>query len=323
MKKVLLLLLSTFASTYLTAQDFHLEGDIRFDWASDSGFYGKILSLQGKGSINDTFSYRFRHRFNKPIGNYYAFDATDLAYIGIKASDKLNFLLGKQTFLQGGWEYNIAPVDSYVPSILCADLPCYQFALTSKYAFNEGKDELSFQVSNNPYSELGSNKYALSLAWDGHHGFFHSKYSINWFDAFNDNKAFMFAFGNKFVFNKFSTYLDFISIGALYDGDPFMNSNTVLQMDYKFNDKFNIFAKYSYDHNSGNDYPLASSGTAFQRIAGGLEYFPIGDAIRLHALLIYNTGTWVLGTETTHFSGVVFNVGITCKLKLVDKTKNN
>lgn len=321
MKKVLLLLLCTFTTTYLTAQDFHLESDIRFDWASDSGFYGKILSLHGEGSINETFSYRFRHRFNKPIGNYNAFDATDLAYIGIRPNDNLSFLVGKQTFLQGGWEYNIAPVDSYVPSIICADLPCYQFALTSKYAFNEGKDELAFQISNNPYSVLGSNKYAVSIAWDGHHGIFHSKYSINWFDAFNDYKSFMFAFGNKFVFNKFSAYLDFISIGAFYDSDPFMNSNTVIQMDYSINEKINLFAKYSFDHNSGVDYPLASNGTAFHRAAAGLEYFPIEDSIRLHALLIYNKGTWALGSETTLFSGVVFNVGVTCRLKLIDRTK--
>lgn len=316
MKKYLLTLLLFFSYIWLSAQDLHLKGEMRLDWSNDSGFYGKMFSIQGEGFINETFSYKFRHRLNKAIVNYNAFDATDLAYIGIKANEKFDFIVGKQTFLQGGWEYDVAPIDSYAPSILCAQLPCYQFGITSNYTFNEGHDKLALQLSNNPYDLLGSNKYALSLAWNGHHGVFHSKYSVNWFDAFHNDNNFMFAFGNKIALGNLSFYLDFISLGAIYDDDPFMNSNTVLQIDYYLNEKINIFAKYSYDQNSGKDAYLTSNGTSLHKLSGGLEFYPIGESLRVHAILLYNDGQWMLNSDTFHYSGFAFNVGITCRLNL-------
>lgn len=316
MKKFFLTLLLFLPYIGLSGQDLHLKGEVRLDWANESGFYGKMFSIQGEGSINETFSYKFRHRLNKAIVNYNAFDATDLAYIKIKSSEKFDFIIGKQTFLQGGWEYDVAPIDSYTPSILCSQFPCYQFGITSQFTFNEGHDELALQISNNPYDLLGSNRYAMSLAWNGHHGIFHSKYSVNWFDAFHNDDNLMFAFGNKLAFEKFSIYLDFISLGAIYDEDLFMNSNTVLQMDYNLNEKFNLFAKYSYDQNSGRNGYLASSGTALHKLSGGVEYFPIGESIRIHALLLYNDGQWVLNSDTFQYSGFAFNVGITCRLNL-------
>ena len=100
-----------------------------------------------KGKLSERISYKFRHRLNRAtVGDDKFLNATDHAWIAFNASDNFVITAGKQTVALGGFEYDYAPIDMYIPSILYDNIPGYKIGLDFGYLF--GKNDWHFQVVN-------------------------------------------------------------------------------------------------------------------------------------------------------------------------------
>lgn len=285
-------------------------------------FTGEFINLKLDGKIAPKFSYSIRHRINKTQTNSNFFDATDWIYLTYSPNQQWDFSAGKQVVAVGGYEYDYSPIDVYQYSEYANHVECYEFGLTAKYNFKNGRDHLVAQVTQSPFRAFADNMYAYHLMWRGNHGMYSTLWSVNMMEYRPGKFVNHIALGNRFDFcpNAY-LLLDYTNrYAGGYDASFFGDFTLTSELHVRPIKALKIFAKYAYEHNDDNagDDELAA-GTNLNTIGGGIEYFPLGgkDKLRLHAAVFH---TWGTNTHTAPclYDGMTnVSIGLTWRADLL------
>ncbi len=277
--------------------DFH---SINSGDEKQGGFSGKYLNLIIKGDITDKFSYSYRQRILPHKGSKTFFDGTDWLYLNYKINDNFNVTAGKQVFSVGGFEYDLAPIDVYFWSDYWNNVRCYQLGLSLAFTDDSGRNTLSAQVANSNYTdETLANLYAYNLIWYGNYKYWKAIWSANLIERSKGSYISYIALGNKFTFDKFSFYVDFMNRATKHQKNFLFDDFSLIgRADWRINKRWNVFAKGGYDTNKaqpgGTVAPAAHDifvlpGVEYSYGGAGVECYPLkkSDNIRLHAFCAY------------------------------------
>ncbi|MCM1153038.1 MAG: OprO/OprP family phosphate-selective porin [Muribaculum sp.] len=311
--------------------------DFQQDWdgsdlvKDNSGFNFKSFNIRIDGSIIPGLTYSWRQRFNKNTFNGNFFDSTDWIYLDYQLKD-WNFTVGKQTVAIGGYEYDIAPINLFSPSVFTANIPCYDIGVAVGYKPSEN-DHLKLQVVQSPfYTQTNKNMYAYNLFWTGNHGIYHSLWSVNMVEYDEGKYINYIALGNRFDLGKVTIDLDLMNRAAAHQTFFFKDCSAILEVGYRPHDRWKIWAKGSYDVNkSGSDADVCVlNGTELKMVGGGVEFYPLKhhlSDLRLHANVFYSWGNNsntadVMQNKTTFMSlGITWNMNV-LNLKRKPKSKS-
>ncbi|MEC5158147.1 porin [Chryseobacterium sp. MP_3.2] len=293
-----------------------------FDAVSTTGedtelaFKARQLRLEIKGDLTDKIFYRFRHRLNKAT-NAQSLDnlakATDIMYVGYKATDKFTIVAGKQCQAWGGFEFDINPMNIYEYSDFIENMD--NFMLGANFIYQATKDqELQLQITDSRNSKLediygdlssqgieaSSSPLTYIFNWNG--SFLSNRFQTRWAYGVQTqakNKySKMITLGNKVNLNQFQLAFDYMRADedidrlgyATSDGADYLalhgqkifedvTSNTfILKADYQPVPKWNIFAKGLYETTSVKNVPNYNDN--FRKAYGyfgGVEYMPFKD----------------------------------------------
>ena len=334
LKRFLTLATLVLAGTFIHAQNndkvnlgFEVRGDIYKSYINDtpnpaaSGFRGKVINLKLSGQLTDNISYNFRHRLNKPQTNAAFFDATDFFYLSYD-TEKWRFSAGKQTYMLGGFEYDLAAIDFYYMSEFSSQFPCYKGAVTASY--KTANDELSFQLTSSPFRQADQESYSYNFFWRGNHDWFSSTYSLNILESNPGEYIKYIALGNQVSFGRFTGFLDIMSRSPWDSSDLGLNYSLICKLSYSPADTYNIFVKGSKDVNewaAGTSFDkTVLPGTNVNKIGGGVEIWPVknlGKNLRIHAAAHYSSGvnTNLAGGNTP--GEMIFNIGVTWRFRVI------
>lgn len=334
LKRLLTLATLVLAGTFIHAQNndkvnlgFEVRGDIYKSYINDtpnpaaSGFRGKVINLKVSGQLTDNISYNFRHRLNKPQNNAAFFDATDFFYLSYDTGN-WRFSAGKQTYMLGGFEYDLAAIDFYYMSEFSSQFPCYKGAVTATY--KTANDELSFQLTSSPFRQADQESYSYNFFWRGNHDWFSSTYSLNILESNPGEYIKYIALGNQVSFGRFTGFLDIMSRSPWDSSDLGLNYSLICKLSYSPADTYNIFVKGSKDVNewaAGTSFDkTVLPGTNINKIGGGVEIWPVkelGKNLRIHAAAHYSSGvnTNLAGGNTP--GEMIFNIGVTWRFRVI------
>ena len=241
-----------------------------------------------KGKLSERISYKFRHRLNRAtVGDDKFLNATDHAWIAFNASDNFVITAGKQTVALGGFEYDYAPIDMYIPSILYDNIPGYKIGLDFGYLF--GKNDWHFQVVNGSLAlsekDATHSYLTYSFALNGQYvDGINYRHSVNFYEYGKGKFINMIALGHQFNIGKFCLEADLTNRAYTDDMELFKDYTLTGNFKYDFG-KVVGFVKLGYDEN-GYEVPTPNviGAREAQMIYGfGIEYFPFTSrSIRFH-----------------------------------------
>lgn len=312
------------------------------DNSSTSGFNGRNLNFEIKGSFLNDFSYRLRQRFDMSRYNLVeTFTKTDIMTITYHGHKNFSVSAGKMSLAVGGWEYDLAPIDVYYASRFWNTFDCYEVGAQVGFHTNDKKHDIIFQVTNSTFSpeKLGG-MYAYNLIWYGRMGAFSTSYSINMIEQTKHHYINYIALGNMFDFGKLDFYVDFMNRGFFGQKDFLLGDFTLIgEVKYAFTDKFTLVAKGGYDRNKHSyfkeveeneimilqpqDFDMTVKPGVEYTFAGlGFEAYPYkgNQNVRLHGFLAFNdliepssNHDDMLNPNSSNLS-IQFNLGITWRI---------
>lgn len=249
----------------------------------------KNFNLVLKGKISDRISYKFRHRLNRSTsGDDNFLKATDAAWIAFNATDKFIITAGKQTVALGGFEYDYAPIDMYIPSILYDNIPGYKIGIDLGFVI--GKNDWHFQATNgslSPQEETATHSFMnYCFAFNGQYADgINYRHSVNFYEYAMGRFVNMIVLGHQFNIDKFCLEADLTN--RAYTSDMQLFNDYTLTGNFKYDfGKVIGFVKLGIDENqNGFATPNVIDERVKQFIYGvGLEYFPFESRdIRFHA----------------------------------------
>ncbi|MGI9527576.1 MAG: porin [Weeksellaceae bacterium] len=283
---------------------------------TEVGFKARQLRLEIKGDLTDKLFYRFRHRLNRN-NNAQSLDnlskATDLMYAGYKFSDKVTVIAGKQCQAWGGFEFDINPMNIYEYSDFIDNMDNFMLGANLIVSPVENH-EIQFQVTDSRnakmediYGDLSSqginpsnNPLTYILNWNGN--LLNNKLQTRWAYGIQtqaeSNYSKMITIGNKLNLSNFQLAFDYmradedidrLGIATSY-GEPYLSQNQmtrfedvtyntyIVKAEFQPNEKWNVFAKGSYETSSVKDVPEYDDN--FRESYGyyaGLEHIPFKD----------------------------------------------
>lgn len=286
-----------------------------------SSFDGKFLNIMLDGNINEKFSYSYRQRMIVDGRDGYRsfFNATDWIYLTYNIDRNFYISGGKQVVAIGGYEYDYAPIDVYFWSEFWNNVTCYQFGTTIGYKSDNQKHNIGFQISNSPFAVKSfDNIYSYNLIWYGDLGFFKPIYSINMVEHEKGHFINYISLGNKLIFNRFSTEIDYMNRASFEQKGFFTDFTLISKFKYDFNDKFSAFIKAGYDQNKAQDTSATfvydkyvSPGVEYLFYGAGLEYLPLKNKnVKIHAF-------WATNNNEQKYNS--FNVGLHWQMNVLER----
>lgn len=293
-----------------------------FDVVSTQGedtelaFKARQLRLEIKGDLSDKLFYRFRHRLNKST-TAQSLDnlakATDIMYVGYKATDKFTIVAGKQCQAWGGFEFDTNPMNIYEYSDFIENMDNFMMGANFIYQATPSQ-ELQFQITDSGNSrfadvygdlttqgiEESKSPLTYILNWNG--SFLENRFQTRWAYGVQtqakDNYSRMITLGNKLNLKQFQLAFDYMRADedidrlgiATGDGSAYLlpinhkvfqdvTYNTfILKADYQPAPEWNIFAKGSYETTSVDG--VQNYDDNFRKAYGyfgGVEYMPFKD----------------------------------------------
>lgn len=264
------MLLHLFTSANANFSDSHFDG---------MKFQLNRVRLDIKGSLMKRLSYFYRQSFNKDSDPYSLDNASsslELAFVNLKASDKLSFSIGKQFVNFGGYEYYVNATKVREFSEFNSYLSCYQVGLSVNWQINPNH-EILFQAANNQNGEY-SEMYANGLPTGLEKSKIPFIYSVNWNSYYFDKVlqlrysaalaqqakgkyAYYLTFGNSIEKGPLIAYLDIMytrqdldqhSIISHLPSTPQTARNTdylsfIGNIDYRFHPRWNAYIKGGYE----------------------------------------------------------------------------
>lgn len=295
-------------------------------------FNMRQIRIEAKGNLTDWLSYRYRQRLNRSNGGGGNIDnlptSIDIAMIGVKLNDRFSIQAGKMCAAYGGIEFDLNPIEIYEYSDMIEYMSNFLTGVNFTYNMNPNH-EFQLQILNNrngsmedeygiENANLKESKLPLlyTLNWNGNFkNVFKTRWSASVMDEAKDKQMYHFAFGNQLSLGKFGTYFDATYTRQALDRKNIMNSgvsdetkrlyprkNTeylafVLNMNYRINPKWNVFAQGMLENASfykDTNVPMAGGTsqvyekgkyrTSFGYMAG-VEYYPMES--NLHFFLTY------------------------------------
>lgn len=308
LKNNLLTLVALFlAMLPVTAQEelINLELQARVDYmheqldgrtiAPNSGFKGRFLNIYLTGRIDEHFSYSYRQRLNKEHLDRSFFDATDWVYLTYAPSERWSFSAGKQVLHIGGWEYDRAPIDIHFYSEQNSQIACYQMGISATHTFRGGRDRLTLQVAESPFSVENENLYGLHLMWAGEHGALRTLYSVSAMEYAPNDYIWYVALGHRIELGRLLLELDLTNRAGKDQGFLLRDCTATAEAVWSLTDRFNVVGKVTYDvnrtHSAANRIILP--GTELTRFGGGVEFYPLKTdrSLCIHANYCHTTGT--------------------------------
>lgn len=330
---LLLIVVSSPLRAQLLSKDdlkFNLKLDTRFDaqyttvndggeTPDKSGFAGKYLNLILDGQITPKFSYNFRYRLNRDPQEGDGFmHSVDWMYATWHINNKFSLSVGKQVIYIGGYEYDKAPIDVYYYSDFWKNVTCYQNGITAGYTSPNKKHTVMLQITNSPAAKTSNdNMYAYNLIWYGHSKYLNTIWSANLIEYAKDRYIKYLAFGNQLTLGRLTADADLMFRSASCNKDFTDDYSLIGNVNYKVNNKLNLFVKAGHDQNRSFEtdkdgaYPdaVVKPGTEYNFYGCGVEYFPLSSPnLRLHAYWNSNDQK-----PTTNY----FNIGIRWQINLV------
>lgn len=311
------------AVTTISAQSgiSRLDLEVRGDWQYDSfdgepfrvnnsSFQGKFANFRMDGTLAENLTYSIRYRINKVQSS--AFAATDWATINYSL-DNWDLSAGKQVVAIGGYEYDRAPIDIYFASEYWQHIACYQFGVSAAYKFNNSLgSKLLGQICQSPYDFANEGLYAYNLMYMDAGNLS----SLNLLEYAPGKYIGYVALGIREEFGPVALEWDVMD---RYDiGNNATSFSTMLDVNWKMNDKLRFFAHGSYDENRAEVMmdPTVRPVTSIWNVGGGVEYFPYGAKnLRIHAASNYVFGKNNNGVLRS--GDFVFQMGVTWRLNLI------
>lgn len=289
----------------------------------------KNFNLVLKGKISDRISYKFRHRLNRAVqGDDKFLNATDAAWIAFNATDNFIITAGKQTVALGGFEYDYAPIDMYIPSILYDNIPGYKVGIDLGIIM--GKNDWHFQITNGGLGYKIENGNIVHIEETNTHSFltytfaFNGQYadgvnyrhSVNFYEYEKGRFVNMIVLGHQFNIGKFCLEADLTN--RAYTSDMQLFNDYTLTGNFKYDFGKTIgFVKLGIDENRNTiPTPNVIDSRVKQLIYGvGFEFFPFESrSIRFHAFYS-NCRYDMLNTAKTGTN--LINFGLRWNLKLL------
>lgn len=294
-------------------------------------FNMRQLRIEAKGNLNNWLSYRYRQRLNRGNNGSGNIDnmptSIDIAMIGVKLNERFTIQAGKMCAAYGGIEFDLNPIEIYEYSDMIEYMSNFLTGVNLIYNASPSH-EFQFQILNNrngsmedeygfENANIEDSKLPLlyTLNWNGNfNNVFKTRWSASMMDEAKDKQMYHFAFGNQLSLGKFGAYFDATYTRHALDRKNILNSgvsdetkrlyprkNTeylalTLNVNYRINPKWNIFAQGMYenmsyykDTNVPNDegfttYAKGKYRTSYGYMTG-VEYYPMES--NLHFFLTY------------------------------------
>lgn len=323
-------LFEEFTNLKTRADKFHLSLDV--NGSLDNQFndgdhtYSKFaireLRIQAKGKVNDWLSYLWRQRLNRSADGAGMVDnlpaSIDVAGLGIKATDKLSFFIGKQCAAYGGMEFDINPIDVYEYSDILEHMNAYMTGVNMSYKLNK-YHQFQFQVLNslnNNFEKtynvgntaiVGSKvPMVYTLNWNG--SFLDEKVKTRWSTSLmnqaKDKMTYYYAFGNMLTLGELNMFVDCMYANEDLDKIGIMSSildspnqgsvidaqylSLVTKFNYRVSPKLNLFVQGMYETASLDkeidNFVSGKYRTSYGYLSG-IEYYPMET--NLHFFLTY------------------------------------
>lgn len=234
-----------------TRADFEANFDKDFS-STGLGFRGRYLNVVLDGQITPKLRFSYRQRLNvweQGFTNF--FKGTDWAQLIWQAHKNIAVSGGKQVLMIGGWEYDLPPIDVFMPSEFWNTIPCYEIGASVVFNDNEGKHNIYLQVTNSPFATKAlSGMFAYNLCWQANLGFFKPSYSFNMLESSKGNFISYIALGNKFEFEKCMFVVDFMNRASFKQQRYFFSDFTLTaEAHYCPTQRWDIFVKGGHDAN--------------------------------------------------------------------------
>ncbi|WP_158961132.1 porin [Myroides fluvii] len=206
---------------------YGLDSDFKQDKLATSRFSGNELRIDLSAKVHEKVGFRFRNRFTSaPIpGTLDNVNSTvDIAFIDVKATDKLNVTLGKLSADWGGYEFDLNPIEVLEYNDILNHSENYLVGVGVGYQVNE-KHRFNVQVLNASANRLdkkgtiilpkGIEETKVPLAfvgnwrgsfWDNQ---FQTSYSYSYFTQAKNKGMYYIALGNKYQNKQLTWMYDF------------------------------------------------------------------------------------------------------------------
>jgi hypothetical protein len=191
-----------------------------------SRFVNEQFRLEFRGQVTDRVYFRFRDRYTRAqtaesVDNLSR--STDLAFIRVKATEKLSVSLGKMCADWGAFEFDYNPIDIYEYSDIIEYADNFLTGAGISYQAN-AKNQFTFQVLDSrtkTFNELYGNqpnmtesKLPLAFVANWRGSLFDGKFNTIWSYAYHneaDNAVGMnyIALGNQLKMGKFTAEYDY------------------------------------------------------------------------------------------------------------------
>jgi hypothetical protein len=315
-----------FTPQYIISKaSFQVETRIDANNEFDGGFYkthfaAKNFNLVLKGNISDRISYKIRHRLNRATAGEDNFlNATDQAWIAFDATDRFTVTVGKQTVALGGFEYDYAPIDMYIPSILYNNIPGYKVGVD--FGYKVGSGDVHFQITNgslSPVEATATHSFLnYSFAFNGRYTEgVNFRHSINYLEYEIGKFVNVISLGHQFNIDKFSLEADLTNRAYADNMKLFKDYTLTGNFKYDFG-KVVGFVKLGFDENQNYmATPNVIGARESQLVYGlGVEYFPFeSKSIRFHAY--YSSRQYDMLNSAVAGTNVI-NLGLRWNLKLL------
>lgn len=195
---------------------YGLDSDVEANKFTSSRFNGNELRLDLSAKVHDRVGVRFRHRFTAPptTGTLDHVNSTvDIAFIDVRATDKLNVTLGKLSADWGGYEYDLNPIEVLAYNDILSHSENYMVGVGVGYQIND-RHRFSGQVLNTSTTRLkdsssmtipqGLEETKVPLAFVGNwrgsfwNNQFQTSYSYSYFSQAKKKGMYYVALGNKY-----------------------------------------------------------------------------------------------------------------------------
>lgn len=310
-----------FASVLASAQVDYAAIEARGAFVVNQGNPGvsaDYVNIQVKGHILPSLRFRFRQRLTKPIyDTKNPLNGTDILSLTWDISSKWSLSGGKLPITVGGYEWDAAPIDVYYYSGFCNGIQ-QVYGLGGSVFFRPAQgQELQLQVTHSPLHGGNLSRFNVGLSWNGRFfPWWETIWSVNWIDDYYHHMMGYLALGNRFHMGSVvSLDLDMMYRRALTQKKAQFDGTAIAKLNFRINDKWNLFAKGSYDENDQNvddegipfDMTLPP-GSHYWVAGGGMEFYPLGDSdLRIHAVAWTESASKKLNAS----------IGVTCNVDFV------
>ena len=307
-----------------TRVDFELNLDDEFS-SPELGFRGRYLNVVLDGQITPKLRYSYRQRLNvweQGFSNF--FRATDWAQLIWQAHKNIAISGGKQVVMIGGCEYDLPPIDVFMPSEFWNNIPCYEMGVSAIFSDDEKRHNVYLQVANSPFAEKAlSGMFAYNLCWQANIGFFKPSYSFNMIETSKGNFINYITLGNKFEFDKWVFMVDFMNRASFRQERFLLDDFTLVAVaHYRPTCRWDIYVKGGHDANNAQPANIDPSefydltvkpGVVSDYVGLGLEYMPLvgKNLVRLHLTALAGRRDGVMAYSV--------NAGLTWKIRFIQK----